>query len=127
MKAVSTALDDLRYYLRAWRSWVRAWRAPLGYPSAVPWLRVIPPTPAWSCDDSDPDVDAFILRAINAEVESLPPTKRAAVRLTYLNETLPSVFRGARFDQVEARRLCAEAEVEMIPRLRVRGVVLGES
>ena len=125
MRAVNAALADLRFYLRAWRAWTRAWRAPLGLPSAVAWLKVMPPTPAWSYDDTDPEVDSFILRAINAEVESLPVAQRAAVRLMYLNEVLPSVFRSARLSQNELRRLCSEAEAEMIPRLRVRGVVLG--
>ena len=85
----------------------------------------MPPTPAWSYDDTDPEVDSFVLRAINAEIESLPVNKRAAVRQTYLNEILPSVFRSGHLSQEEVRRLCTEAEVEMIPRLRVRGVVLG--
>ena len=123
MTAVENAVDHLRYYLRAWRAWVRAWRAPLGFPSAVPWLRVMPPTPAWGYDDTDPDVDHFILRAINAEVESLPPRKRAAVRQIYLNETL--IYTRSTPDEI--RRLCDEAETEMVPRLRVRGVVLGDS
>ena len=124
---VDTAVDDLRYYLRAWRSWTRAWRAPLGLPSSVAWLRIMPPTPAWSCEDTDPEVDGFILRTLNAVIESLPANKRAAVRITYLNETLPASFRSGRMSHDELRRLCSEAAVEMIPKLRVRGVLLGGS
>ena len=123
VKVISRSLDELRYYLRAWRSWVRAWRAPLGLPSSVAWLGVMPPTPAWDVDDADPNVDSFILRAIDAEIESLPPNKRAALRKYYLNEALSQ----HRLPPEELRRLCAEAESEMIPRLRARGVVLGES
>ena len=119
------ALADLRYYLRAWRAWVRAWRAPLGFPSAVAWLRIMPPTPQWGSDDTDPEVDAYILRVINSEIENLPAEKRAALRFTYLNEGLPAVFRSGRLSREELRRLCDEAEVEMVPRLRVRGIVLG--
>jgi pyruvate-formate lyase-activating enzyme len=81
------------------------------------------PTPAWNCDDADPNVDSFILRAIDAEVESLPPRKRAAVRQYYLNETLT----GPKSTREELRRLCDEAEEEMVPRLRQRGVVLGDA
>ena len=121
------ALDDLRYYLRAWRAWTRAWRAPLNYSSCVPWLRVMPPTPAWEAQDDDHQVDAYILRAISAEVESLPALKRAAVRLVYMNEVLPAVFRSGRMKRDEVFRLCDEAELEMIPKLRVRGVVLGSA
>lgn len=112
-------VEELQFYLRAWRAWVRAWRAPLGAPSAVSWANVIHGTPAWETDDSDPGVDSFILRAVDAEVESLPPNKRAAVRQYYLNEALTKLSR------TEIKALCAEAEIEMIPRLRTRGVVLG--
>lgn len=122
---MTSPLEQLRQYLRAWRGWMRAWRAPLGLPGAVPWLRVMPPTPAWSCEDTDGGVDGYIMRAINAEVDSLPVRKRAALRFIYLNEDLPCVFRSNRLTPNELRTLCAEAEVEMIPRLRGRGVVLG--
>lgn len=73
----------------------------------------------------DDDINAIVMRAIDAEVESLPAAKRAAVRLVYLNEEVAAVFRSNRMSMQEARRLCAEAELEMVPRLRVRGVVLG--
>ena len=110
-------IEELQFYLRAWRAWVRAWRAPLGAPSAVAWLGVIHPTPSWESED-DAGVDSFILRAVDAEVESLPPNKRAAVRQYYLNE-------AGRLPAEMMRSLCAEAEAEMIPKLRIRGVVLG--
>ena len=111
-------IEELQFYLRAWRAWVRAWRAPLGAPSAVPWLGVIKATPSWESED-DSGVDSFILRAVDAEVESLPPHKRAAVRQYYLNEALTSMPRET------LKALCDEAEAEMIPKLRIRGVVLG--
>lgn len=123
-REVHGALEDLRYYLRCWRRWIRAWRAPLGYPPTVPWVKVMPPTPAWDSADMDQEVDEFVLRAIDAEVESLSARGRAAVRLVYLNEVLP-VFRSCRMSEEEAVKLTNEAELEMIPRLRVRGVVLG--
>lgn len=127
------SLDDLRYYLRAWRAWVRSWRAPLGVPSATPIVQLMRPVVAWDssadqhaqADEIADEVGGHILRAIDAEVESLPTLKRAALRLVYLNEVLPAVFHSGRMSREEVRRLCAEAEVEMVPRLRVRGVVLG--
>lgn len=118
------ALDDVRYYLRAWRSWVRAWREPLGLPGAVNWVGHMMPTVSWD-ETIYEEVDAAILRKVNAEIESLPADQRAAVRLVYLNEVLPAVFRSCRMTSETARRLCGKAETEMVPRLRARGVVLG--
>ena len=90
----------------------------MGAPSAVPWLGVIHATPSWESDE-DTGVDSFILRAVDAEVESLPHNKRAAVRQYYLNESIN------RMPAAEVKALCAEAEADMIPKLRIRGVVLG--
>jgi len=119
------ALADVRYFLRLWRRWVRSWRAPLGYPSQVAWIRVMPPTPAWDASDMDDEVDEGIMRAVDAAVESLEWRKRASVRLIYLNEVLPAVFRSNRLTEKEARRLTDQAEVELIASLRIRGVVVG--
>jgi hypothetical protein len=119
------ALADLQYYLRAWRRWVRSWSAPLGYPSQCTFVRHMKPTVAWDGSDHEIEVDQWILRAIDAEIEGLDGRKRAAIRLVYLNEVMPAVFRSLRITEVEAKRLTNEAEVEMIPRLRVRGEVLG--
>lgn len=119
------ALEDVRYFLRCWRRWVRGWAVPLGYPSEAPFVRHMRPVVAWDGSDEDLEVDAFILRAVDAEVEALAPKPRAAIRLVYLNEVLPEVFRSNRFTKEEARRLADFAEAEMIPGLRARGVVLG--
>ena len=97
----------------------------MGYPPEAPFVREMRGTPAWSSEDSDPEIDAEIMRKINAEVESLSTLKRAAVRLVYLNEVIAAVFNSHRMTNQEARRLCDQAEIEMVPRLRVRGVVLG--
>jgi ABC-type lipopolysaccharide export system ATPase subunit len=70
------------------------------------------------------EIESHILHAIEAVVDSLPGNKRAAVRLVYLREEV-AVFRSLRMSLEEAVRLCNEAEVEMIPKLRARGVVLG--
>jgi len=127
MRREDPALEDVRYYLRCWRRWLRSYSAPLGYPSTVPWVRVMPPTPPWDSSDMDIEVDGRIMQAVEAAVESLHPRKRAAVRLYYLNEVLPAVFRSARFTDSEVRRLTAEAEVELVGKLRARSVVLGGS
>ena len=125
MRREDPALEDLRYYMRAWRRWVRSWSAPLGYPSQAPFVRAMKPTVAWDGSDAEQEVDQWILRAVDTEIEGLPVKQRASVRLVYLNEIMPAVFRSLRITEGEARRLTAEAEVEMIPRLRIRGVVLG--
>ena len=71
------------------------------------------------------EIEDSILRAIDAEVDSLPTIKRVAVRLIYLREQGSAVYRSGRMSVEDAYRLCNQAELEMIPRLRVRGVVLG--
>lgn len=73
----------------------------------------------------DEEVEGWIMRAVDASVEDLEPVKRASVRLVYLNEILPAVFRSNRISESEARRLTYDAEVELIPKLRLRGVVVG--
>ena len=73
------------------------------------------------------EVESGIMRAVDAVIEALPAPQRAAVRLTYLNETLPAVFASNRHSREEVKHLCREAELEMVPMLRVRGVVLGGS
>jgi hypothetical protein len=83
------------------------------------------PSVAWDGTDQEAETDQWILRAVDAEIESLGSLKRAAVRLVYLREVMPAAFRSGRLSMEEAVRLCNEAEVEMIPGLRKRNVVLG--
>lgn len=129
------ALEELRHYLTSWRRWERAWKPKLGYPSAWP-MASIPSKAAVSCGNMDDAleepyryeeaIEGHILKAIHAVVESLPANKRAAVRLIYLREEPgKAVFRSGRMTLEEATRLCNEAEIEMIPKLRARGVLLG--
>lgn len=124
--AQDTGLNDLRYYLRAWSRWVRAWRAPLGLPSCVSMVgQMLPSVSGWSHDeDIDDSINAHVLREIDREIERLPALERAAVKLFYLNEVLPAVFRSNRMTMVQMRELCIRAEREMLPKLIVRGVVL---
>lgn len=118
-------VDDLQHYLRAWSRWTRAWRAPLGYPTQAPFVRAMPATPAWGTEDSDPEVDGEIMRHINSVVEGLSNVKNAAVRLIYLRETMAAVFQSTRMPIWQVKTICQEAEVEMVPKLRARGVILG--
>ena len=122
-----TSMDDLRYYLRAWSRWVRAWRAPLGIPSCVSMVeQMLPTIDGWSDhEDINESIEGHVMRAIDSEVEKLPILHKAALRLTYLNETLPAVFRSNRLSREDAKRLCQIAEQDLIPKLRLRGVVLG--
>lgn len=127
------ALADLQHYLRAWAWKSRQWRAKLGYPPQSPFVRVMRPVVAWSSsedlmaetDEAFDKVSGFIFDAIDAEVDRLPALKRAALKLTYLREVDYAVYRSNRMTNREARQMAREVELELIPKLRARGVVLG--
>lgn len=105
----------------------------MGYPHEAPFVKQMVPVVAWDssvdqraeADQAEAQVEDFILRAVDTEVEGLPTMKRAAVRLIYLREMAPAVFRSGRMTLEEAAMLCNAAEIEMIPRLRVKGVMIG--
>ena len=123
----------MRYYLRAWAWRSRQWRARLGYPPQSPIVRVMRPVVAWSssedqsaeADEAYDDIAVFIFDAIDAEVDRLQSLKRAALKLIYLREVDYAVYHHNRMSMQEAKRLAGEAELELVPKLRVRGVVLG--
>ena len=127
------ALADLQHYLRAWAWKSRQWRSRLGYPPQAPFVRVMVPVVAWSSsedqqaesDEAFDEVAGFVFDAIDAEVERLPTMKRAALKLVYLREVDYAVYRSNRMTMSEAHKYTNEVEVELIPRLRARGVVLG--
>ena len=127
------ALADLQHYLRAWAWKSRQWRSNLGYPRQSPLVRVMRPVVSWSSaedelaetDEAFDSVSGFIFAAIDAEVDRLPTTKRAALKLTYLREVDYAVYRSNRMTNREAKHIASEVEVELIPKLRARGVVLG--
>lgn len=130
----TAALSDLRHFLRCWRRWIRGWRPNLGYPPEVPWLRLIKATTLGigNADDyadefwaQSEEVDDYILRTVDAVVESLQPLNRAAVRMVYLREIGPAVLRTGRMSMAEASLLCDAAETQMVPALRAKGIVLG--
>lgn len=123
-RSFDPALEDVRFFLRQWRRWVQAWKAPLGLSPAVNWVSCM--VPYVSCGETICDeVDSIIMRCVDAAVESLEPSKRAALRIVYLNEIGPAVFRSGRMERGEVRRLCDEAERDLIPMLRRKGVVFG--
>lgn len=127
------ALADLQHYLRAWAWKSRQWRAKLGYPPQSPFVRVMRPVVAWSSsedelaesDEAFDKVAGFVFDAIDAEVDRLPAMKRAALKLVYLREVDYAVYRHNRMTMTEAYRHTRDAEVELVPKLRARGVVLG--
>lgn len=80
-----------------------------------------------SFHETSDDVDEWIVKAVDAEIESLDKEHRSAVRLVYLREEYGAVFRSNRMSMERAALLCDEAELQMIPRLRAKGVVLGGS
>lgn len=85
-----------------------------------------PTVSGWShIEDIDESLDTWIMKKLDAEIQNLSAEQRAALRLSYLNEILPAVFRSARWDRRTFNKLVAEAELELIPRLRAKGVVLG--
>jgi aconitase B len=96
-------------------------------------IPVNPPIGCGNLDDQleepyryEEEIEDSILRAIDAEVDNLNNLKRAAVRLIYLREEPgKAVFRSGRMSVEHAYMLCNQAEIEMIPKLRAKGVVLG--
>ena len=120
---MSKAISDLRYYLRCWRRWLRSWRPALGFPPEAPFVRLMRPVVSWGnpedhFQEEGEDIEDWILRAIDAEVESLPEQQKKAIRQVYLRE-------WHNFKQERATMLCDRAEADMVSRLRAKGVVLG--
>lgn len=119
------SIEDVRYYLRAWRSWCLAWRPRLGYPQSCLTDLMIPAA-AWDSDDDmqaeateiDEQVGEYILHRVEQSVEALPKRKRQCVRFVYLREHCEIPVR-------DCRRLCAEAERDLIPMLRSRNILVG--
>ena len=133
VKTEDLAQRDVQYYLRAWRIWTRNWRPQLWWPNQVPLVKIMVPIVSWDsaedqnaqADAADEQISEYILEAVNCEVEALEVMKCAAVHLVYLNETGPAVYRSGRMSLEKAAQLCDEAEREMIPRLRTKGIILG--
>ena len=118
-------LEDVRYYLRAWRSWCLSWRPHLGYPQSC-LSQLMAPAPAWdSEEDQTAEFDArlaeigdYVLHRIDQCVDSLPRMQRSCVRFVYLRESCT-------LSSTEARRICGEAEKQLVPMLRAKNVLVG--
>lgn len=126
-------IEHVQYLLKEWCRWERGWKPALGAPGCSPIVR-LPMKPAVSLGNVDDaleepyvhseEVEDRILNAVAASVDDLQPIKRSAVRVIYLRETLAAVFRSNRITMSDAARLCAEAEIDLIPLLRNRAVVV---
>jgi hypothetical protein len=130
---VDYAIADLQHYLRAWAWRARQWKVRLGYPTQAPFVRIMRPVVSWDStedqlaqsDEMFDEIAGFIFDAIDAEVDRLPTMKRAALKLAYLREVDYAVYHSNRMTNRDARRIARDVEVELIPRMRARGVVLG--
>ena len=129
----SRAIETLQHYLRAWARRCRAWRpSELGYKNKTSIVNLMVPAVAWSStedeqaemDESEDQISSHVMTSLDAEVESLPTMLRAALKLHYLNEMGPDVWRHNRMSKSEVLHLSARAESAMIPGLLRRGVVL---
>ena len=122
-----TELQSVRDLLRDWRRWKRGWWPHLGLPGAVPYFNQMRPTfdGYTEGDDYDRLIDAATMLAVDQAVEKdLTPSQRMAVKVIYLNEIGPAVWRSNRLPVSQVRRLCEEAELLLVVSLRRRDVRL---
>lgn len=120
------SLEDVRYYLRAWRRWCFAWRPSLGWRSCL--VDLMTPVGAWSseddqqaeADEADQEVSEYVLHRVDRCVERLPGRKRACVRHVYLREHIDLPAK-------DVRRICSEAENDLVPMLLSENVLVGTS
>lgn len=121
--ADNNELERLRWYLREWVSWVHDWFPRLGYPSAVPYLYAMRPSVATASEAED-GRDQFAMHILDAAVDSLPPDERAALRVFYLREAGPAVWRSNRIPLEQIAVLCEQAELHLIPIVKSKGLAL---
>lgn len=122
-------LQSVRQLLRDWVRWKRNWFPDLGAPHAVAWLdEVLPSRPMDGYDDPDGDdsrIHAWTMKHVDDAVEKeLTQAQRVAVKMIYLRETGPAVWRSNRIPIEQCKNLCLEAEVTLIKALRRRDVRL---
>jgi hypothetical protein len=116
-------IQTLRYYLRLWVRHERGWRADLGHRHAVNWVGHVMGGVAYADEGDEAEemygpADRKILTGIITAVEDLPARERAALRLIYLREVGPAVYRNGRLDMKEAGQLCEIAERKILLRVR---------
>ena len=109
-----------------WARWVGAWRPNIGQMTAVPWLDSIRGSvdSYTDAEDYDERINAAVVRRVDESVRGLPAPQRHAIRIKYLNEIGPAVWRSNRIPEAQVRRLAAEAELALVEALRLKDVVL---
>lgn len=124
MSAHKDKLQKLCGHLRDWARWVRGWRPPLGFPTHVPYLHEMRPTVAPDSEDVT-GPDPWVMQKVDECVCALkPPILSHAIRIRYLNEIGPAVFRSGRAGKDDIKQLANAAEIKLIPMVEEKGVVL---
>ena len=123
---MSSELHNLRALLDLWRRWSRAWRPDLGYPKAVPYLRLMKGQVSFNteAEDYDDAIDKHDIRALERCVRKLPESHQHAIRMIVLGEAGPQHWRERRLDMRHIRALYDESCKLLIPLLKREGVVL---
>jgi hypothetical protein len=120
------------YYLPMWSEWCQLTTLSRGLPSEVPFTEYMRPT-VRQFDETDwlKKIDAEACRIVDQAVDELTGRgithARAALAVRYLNARGAAVFRSGRLlelkpDQVED--LCDQAERELVPICKRRGLLL---
>ena len=121
----SRDLEDVRFYLRQWAWWTRRWRPGKEWPRSC-LDAILAPQAAWDSgedqtaesDERGALVDEHILHSVEQCVAQLDLTRRCALRHFYLREHMDIPVN-------EARTILKQAEIDLIPLLRRRNVLIG--
>lgn len=108
-----------------WVAYKKRWRPDNGLPSAVNWIDEVKGcVDGWTDgEDYDNRIYATEMRQVDEAVKCLPHDFQHALFVVYLNEAGPAVWRSAKKQMSEIRRLSDCAEQHLIPLLRARNVV----
>lgn len=122
-------IESVRELLREWFRWKRSWMPDLGVPHSVPYVdAMLGSRPMDGYDDPDGDdarIHAWTMRHVDQAVEKdLTRPQQIAVRMTYLREAGPAVWRSNRIPREQVKTLCQEAEIALIAALKRRDVRL---
>ena len=120
-------IQSVRELLRDWARWTRRWRPSLNSLSSVPYLdNMLPTIDSYAeGEDYDEEINAVVMLAVDHAVErDLTRPQSIAIRMTYMNEIGPAVWRSNRIPVEQVKVLCQEAEFALIPALLRRNVRL---
>lgn len=122
-------LQSVRELLRDWFRWKKGWMPDLGAPHAVPYIDGMKGSrPMDGYDDPEGDdarIHAWTMRHVDQAIErELTRPQAMAIRMTYLREAGPAVWRNNRVPHEQVKQLCIEAELALIPLLKRRDVRL---